>query len=354
MKVALVTDTHWGARNDSQIFARYFSKFWNDIFFPYLDEHKIDHVIHLGDIVDRRKYINFVSANNLKQDFIYPLMERNIKFWCLIGNHDIFYRNSLDINALDQLYGDNNLINLIDKPTELQLGGCGILLMPWICTDNWNECWDATKNSKCQVMMGHLELNGFEMHRGAVCDTGFDPEEFQKFDMVLSGHFHHKSSYGNIHYLGCPYEITWSDYNDQKGFHIFDTETRELEFIENPYSMFYRFEYDDVDMNIEKIVDEIDYAGYNETYMKVIVKNKTNPYMFDVFIDKLEKSGVHNIQIIEDMLNLDIDNEDDLIDEAKSTMEMLETYVDQIETKSNKKRLKKLFHNLYNEALTLE
>jgi methionine synthase II (cobalamin-independent) len=73
-----------------------------------------------------------------------------------------------------------------------------------------------------------------------------------------------------------------------------------------------------------------------------------------VFIDKLEKSGVHNIQIIEDMLNLDIDNEDDLIDEAKSTMEMLETYVDQIETKSKKKRLKTLFHNLYNEALTLE
>ena len=353
MKVALVTDTHWGARNDSRVFAKYFSKFWEETFFPYIDKHNIDHIIHLGDIVDRRKYINYVTADNLKTDFINPLKQRNIKFWCIIGNHDIYYRNSLEINALDQLYGVDKNINLISKPKEITIDGCKLLLMPWICQNNWNDSWEAIKKSKSQIMMGHLELNGFEMHKGAVCETGLDLQEFSKFDMVLSGHFHHRSSSDNIYYLGAPYEITWSDYQDPKGFHIFDTQTRELEFIENPFNMFYKFMYNDSDMKIEDL-DDIDLSIYENTYMKVIIQNKTNPYLFDLFIDRLTKVGVHNLQIIEDLFNLDIGNESDIIDEAKSTMEMLESYVEQIDTKVSKKKLKGLFQGLYNEALALE
>ena len=353
MKVALVTDTHWGARNDSKVFAKYFSKFWKETFFPYIDKHNIDHIIHLGDIVDRRKYINYVTADNLKTDFINPLKQRKIKFWCIIGNHDIYYRNSLEINALDQLYGVDKNINLISKPKEITIDGCKLLLMPWICQNNWNDSWEAIKKSKSQIMMGHLELNGFEMHKGAVCETGLDLQEFSKFDMVLSGHFHHRSSSNNIYYLGAPYEITWSDYQDPKGFHIFDTQTRELEFIENPFNMFYKFMYNDSDMKIEDL-DDIDLSTYENTYMKVIIQNKTNPYLFDLFIDRLTKVGVHNLQIIEDLFNLDIGNESDIIDEAKSTMEMLESYVEQIDTKVSKKKLKGLFQGLYNEALALE
>ena len=353
MKVALVTDTHWGARNDSKVFAKYFSKFWKETFFPYIDKHNIDHIIHLGDIVDRRKYINYVTADNLKTDFINPLKQRKIKFWCIIGNHDIYYRNSLEINALDQLYGVDKNINLISKPKEITIDGCKLLLMPWICQNNWNDSWEAIKKSKSQIMMGHLELNGFEMYKGAVCETGLDLKEFSKFDMVLSGHFHHRSSSNNIYYLGAPYEITWSDYQDPKGFHIFDTQTRELEFIENPFNMFYKFMYNDSDMKIEDL-DDIDLSTYENTYMKVIIQNKTNPYLFDLFVDRLTKVGVHNLQIIEDLFNLDIGNESDIIDEAKSTMEMLESYVEQIDTKVSKKKLKGLFQGLYNEALALE
>ena len=353
MKIALVTDTHWGARNDSKVFAKYFSKFWKETFFPYIDKHNINHIIHLGDIVDRRKYINYVTADNLKMDFINPLKQRKIKFWCIIGNHDIYYRNSLEINALDQLYGVDKNINLISKPKEITIDGCKLLLMPWICQNNWNDSWEAIKKSKSQIMMGHLELNGFEMYKGAVCETGFDLENFSKFDMVLSGHFHHRSSSNNIYYLGAPYEITWSDYQDPKGFHIFDTQTRELEFIENPFNMFYKFMYNDSDMKIEDL-DDIDLSIYENTYMKVIIQNKTNPYLFDLFVDRLTKVGVHNLQIIEDLFNLDIGNESDIIDEAKSTMEMLESYVEQIDTKVSKKKLKGLFQGLYNEALALE
>ena len=68
MKIALITDTHWGARNDNVIFSNYFRKFYDNIFFPLLEERNIKTLLHLGDVVDRRKYIN--SARSLDRIFV--------------------------------------------------------------------------------------------------------------------------------------------------------------------------------------------------------------------------------------------------------------------------------------------
>ena len=117
--------------------------------------------------------------------------------------------------------------------------------------------------------------------------------------------------------------------------------------------MFYKFSYDDTDMTVEGL-DDMDFSVFESSYIKLIVKNKTNPYLFDLFVDRIEKAGVQNLQVIEDVLNLDMDDESGIIDEAKSTIEMLEGYVDQIETAVSKRKLKGLFNSLYTEALTLE
>ena len=61
MKIALVTDTHFGARSDSQAFDAYFKKFYQEVFFSEIDKRKITKIIHLGDCFDRRKYVNFNS-----------------------------------------------------------------------------------------------------------------------------------------------------------------------------------------------------------------------------------------------------------------------------------------------------
>ena len=62
MKIALLNDTHFGARNDSPAFLDYFMRFYNEIFFPYLKDNNIKTLIHLGDVVDRRKFINFKTS----------------------------------------------------------------------------------------------------------------------------------------------------------------------------------------------------------------------------------------------------------------------------------------------------
>lgn len=350
-QIALITDTHWGARADSPIFAQHISRFYEEVFFPYLDEHNINFIFHLGDIVDRRKYINFVTAKNLTKDFIAPIRNKNKFLYALIGNHDTFYKNTNEVNSMDVLYGDRAGFTYISEPIELDLE-CKILMMPWICADNYDKCMKMIHETDAQVLFGHLELKGFEMYKGQPNDHGFESSMFDKFDVVCSGHFHHKSSRGNIHYLGAPYEMTWSDYDDPRGFHVFDTKTRQLTFIQNPNKIFHKIHYNDSGMQLEDILIN-DFEQYKNCVIKVIVKNKTNPHMFDVFIDKLEKAGVADLQVVEDHLNLNLEVDEDILKDAEDTLTLLTKYASQV-TKQKSKELSKFLQDLYSEALTVE
>lgn len=350
-QIALITDTHWGARADSPIFAQHISRFYEEVFFPYLDEHNINFIIHLGDIVDRRKYINYVTAKNLTKDFIAPIRNKNKFLYALIGNHDTFYKNTNEVNSMDVLYGDRAGFTYISEPIEIDLD-CKILMMPWICADNYDKCMKMIQETDAQVLFGHLELKGFEMYKGQPNDHGFESSMFDKFDVVCSGHFHHKSSRGNIHYLGAPYEMTWSDYDDPRGFHVFDTKTRQLTFIQNPNKIFHKIHYNDSGMQLEDILIN-DFEHYKNCVIKVIVKNKTNPHMFDVFIDKLEKAGVADLQVVEDHLNLNLEVDEDILKDAEDTLTLLTKYASQV-SKQKSKELSKFLQDLYSEALTVE
>ena len=352
-QVALITDTHWGCRNDSPIFAQHIARFYREVFFPYLKQHGINFIIHLGDIVDRRKYINFVTAKNLKEDFIDPIKNNNLFLHAIIGNHDTFFKNTNEVNSMDVLYGDRSPFQYYPSPQEITIDGCKILLMPWICTDNHDKCMEAIENTDAQILFGHLELNGFEMYKGHANDHGFETKIFDKFDLVCSGHFHHKSTRGNINYLGAPYEMTWSDYDDPRGFHVFDTDTRELTFIENPNKIYHKIVYDDMDKTIEYVTTQ-DFSQYKGCIIKVIIKQKTNPHIFDLFIDALEKAGVADLQAVEDHLNLDLTMDEEILEEAEDTLSILNKFIEQIADKNNHNNLSRLIKELYDEALAVE
>ena len=173
MKIALVTDTHWGARNDSVAFLDYFSKFHDNIFFPYLEKHGIKTIIHLGDIVDRRKYINFVVLNRFKDRFIKPVVERGIDLHVIIGNHDVPFRNTNEINSMKELFADDFAnINSYWKPTTKNFDGCDICFMPWINRSNFDESMDELNQTKAQVVFGHFEISGYQVMRGVKHDHG--------------------------------------------------------------------------------------------------------------------------------------------------------------------------------------
>lgn len=353
MKIALITDTHWGARGDSPAFAEYFNRFYYDHFFPYLSEHGITNIFHLGDIVDRRKYINFVTARHLRK-FVEHCDSSGIRLDVIIGNHDTSFKNTNEVNSMKELFEHSTYdINYYDSPTVVSLGGTDIGVLPWVCSGNYDESMEFLRDTPAQILFGHLEIAGFEMYKGAVNDHGFDTKIFDKFDLVCSGHFHHKSTRGNINYLGAPYEMSWSDYNDPRGFHIFDTETRELTYIKNPLTMFNKVHYNDQDKTLDELMN-VDWDYYKGSYVKLIVHSKTNPYWFDMFVDKIEKAGVLDLQVVDDNLNLQMEDDNDIVSEAEDTLTVLNKVVDQVESRVDKKVLYNFLSSLYNEALSVE
>lgn len=346
MKVALITDTHFGARGDSVLFYDYMMEFYNNIFFPYLEENNISTVIHLGDVVDRRKFINFNILHRFKREFVGRLQDMKIDTHIIVGNHDTYYKNTNNINAMNELidFCHPNAPKVYWEPKTIKVDGTEIFMLPWINSGNYQDSLSAIKKTKAKFCMGHLELAGFEMMRGMKCEDGMDMKLFSKFQSVFTGHFHHKSTYKNITYLGSPYETTWVDYKDPRGFHIFDTDTGEIEFVQNPYHMFNKIWYND------KSKPDQDFSQYKGKYVKVIVEEKSNPYNFDMFIDNLYKAEVADLGIVEEEIDFDSDdvNADDA---AEDTIALLTKYIDNYELDVDKTKLKGIMQELYQTAL---
>lgn len=355
MKLALIADTHFGIRNDNIAFLENNKKFLDNVFFPFLEKEGVNKVVHLGDLVDRRKYINYYTASRLRNDFLLPLEQKNIETHFIAGNHDTYYKNTNFVNVYRELIDEKYTnASIFDKhATEIYFDGVPVLYIPWICDDNREQILNKIGNTNASIAMGHLEISGFEMYKGSIVSHGDDRSTFNKFDLVFSGHFHHRSTDGSIFYLGSHGEFTWSDYDDPRGFHIFDTETREIKFIQNPYKMFKKVWYNDSDESF--LNSEIDYSSCKGAMVKVIVTNKTNPFWFDKFIENIESESPIDLQIVEDHLNLDLGEDDDIVNEAESTLDIFKKYIDAYEVKNvDKNKLSKKISELYQEALTIE
>ena len=353
MKLCILGDTHFGARGDSLDFHNYFRKFYDEVFFPYLIENNIKVVFQMGDLFDRRKFINFNSLY-LSRKYFFDKCERlGITLHTLIGNHDVAYKNTLEVNSPSLLLNEYHNIEIYEEFTTVDFEGIQVDVVPWICDDNVDNVFEKMKESKAQICFGHFEIAGFEMDRGNVCDVGLDKKLLAKYDIVLTGHFHHKSTDGNITYVGTPYEMTWADWNDPKGFHIFDTETRELEFVQNTFSMFHKVTYDDGKSTFEDW-KQYDFNKLKECYVKVVVLNKQNPYLFDHVVDNLYKASVADLSIVEDFSDVLVDDDQEIIDQAEDTMTILSKYIDNLSLDVEPEKLKTLMRELYVEALNTE
>ena len=344
MKIAIITDTHYGARKGADYIHSYFKKFYDNIFFPYLEKNNIDTIIHMGDMFDSRKSIDYQSLEWSKRVVFEPL--KKYKVHAITGNHDAYYKNTNKVNSPELLLKDYDNIITYSNPTEITVGGLDILLLPWINSENFKESKEFIDNSKSKIAMGHLEINGFKATRGHMMEDGMDVNIFSKFEKVYSGHFHTRSTDGKIYYLGNPYEMYWNDVNDKRGFHIFDTETLTHTPINNPYKLFYNIYYEDTPHQT------FDSTEYTNKLVKVIVRKKTNTKQFEKFIDKLYSSNVQDLKIIENFVIQE--NENFEIDEEENTLSILNGYIDESEFEYDKNIIKGIFQDLYRQACEVE
>jgi len=345
MKVAIITDTHYGARKGSKYLHDHFELFYKNVFFPALKEHGVEAVIHMGDAFDSRKSIDYQSLEWAKRVVFEPL--RNYDVHMIIGNHDCYYKNTNNVNSPSLLLKDYPNVKSYSSPQTINVGGLDIMLVPWICSENYEQTLNHIKKTKANVAMGHLELQGFRVNRNLVMEEhGIDPNIFGKFERVFSGHYHTRSNNGKIFYLGNPYEMYWTDVNDTRGFHIFDTETLIHTPINNPYKLFYNIYYEDTPYQL------FDATEYENKIVKVIVRKKSKPKDFEKFIDKLYTAGIQELKILE---NFDIqENEDFEIAEEENTLSILNRYIDEAEFEFDKNIIKGIFQDLYQQACEVE
>ena len=351
MKVAILNDTHAGIRNSSDIFLDNAEKFYSDVFFPYLLEHNIRTIVHLGDVFDNRKFINFRALNRYRKSFLARLREHGMHMHIIPGNHDTYYKNTNELNALKELLGHYmGEVTIHMEPSVLDLQGFKFALLPWICSENHDRSMEFINTCKADWLGGHLELAGFDVMRGVQSTHGLNHKIFSRFERVLSGHFHVGSQQDNIYYLGTQMEFFWSDAGDEKGFHVLDTENRELTKVTNPHTLFSKIIYDDT---------KADYSIYdtnhlNEKFVKIVVVNKSDLFTFDRFVDRIQNERIHDLKIAENFNEFMGENVEDEAVSVEDTTELLDSYVDAVETDLDKDKLKVNMRNLLAEAQTLE
>ena len=344
MKVAIITDTHYGARKGSKYLHDYFELFYENVFFPALEEHGVEAVIHMGDAFDSRKSIDYQSLEWAKRVVFDPLKKYDVHM--IIGNHDTYYKNTNEVNSPELLLQTYSNIKAYSQPTEVKVGGLDILFLPWINQGNEELSLNTIKKTSCRCAMGHLELQGFRVNRQIIMEHGLESKLFEKFERVFSGHYHTRSTDGRISYLGNPYEMYWTDVNDTRGFHIFDTETLTLTPINNPYKLFYNIYYEDTNYKLFNATE------YENKIVKVIVRKKSNPKDFEKFIDKLYSVGIQELKIVE---NFDIhESEEFEVDDDENTISILNRYIDESEFEFDKNIIKGIFQDLYRQACEVE
>ena len=341
MKIALITDQHLDGRKGNIHFWNFFQKFYDDVFFPTLEKEGIDTIIDLGDTFDNRKSMDYNTFNRISDNYFSRLKDYTVHM--ILGNHCTYYKNTNRINSPELLLDSYENITIYSEPTELELGGRTFLMMPWINQENREQAVELIQKGG-DILVSHIEIEGFEVMEGMRFEGGFSRKDFTNFKRVWSGHFHHRSKKGNIQYLGNPYQMFWNDYKAVRGFHIFDTETDKLRFVENPYEIFAKVYYDDTQSDYNKF----DISDYANKFVKVIVEEKRDYQMFESLVDRLYNVGAHDVKIVETLV--DTSEVEDVEFNVKDTLTLLTEYIDEIELKVDKTELKKLMQSLYIES----
>ena len=345
MKVAIITDQHFGARKNSKLFHDYFLNFYNNVFFPTLEEYGITTVVDMGDTFDSRKGIDFSALSWAKNNYYDRLYEMGVKVHTIVGNHTAYYKNTNNVNAVDLLLREYDNVTIYSEPTEVMLGQLPTLFIPWINQENEESTLKLIKKTSCPCAMGHLELQGFRVNKQIVMEHGLESKLFGKFTRVYSGHYHTRSNDGTVFYLGNPYEIYWTDVGDTRGFTIFDTETITHESVNNPYRMFYNIYYEDTDYQT------FDTRVYENKIVKVVVRKKSDTKKFENFIDKLYASNIAELKIVE---NFDIQEPVEFeAFESEDTISILNRYIQEAEVSLDKALIQNMMQEIYQEACEL-
>ncbi len=349
MRLLLLNDSHFGIRNDSPVFMDHFLRFYEQVLFPYLKKNPVDRIIILGDLMDRRRYVNYQTLHTVRKKVI----DRLVKFApidIIAGNHDVMYKNTNEVNGLDFLQLVPNIRVFLEPVYDKELNACFI---PWINSTN-AENTNRVLNSAPEksLLFGHLEIVGFRYMPQQVCQHGMESSDLTKFLRVFTGHFHSKQSSGNIEYLGTQYQMNFGDWDQEKGFHVYDTDSDYLEFIPNPHKIFFKIDY------VEKtpIPKLLPKQSLKDCYIHVKSPTTYTPAMFDFFMEKIYEQEPASVTVEQEYkldLPADVNGESNTLVESLSTRGIITRECESLSDVEKPEKLTNLLETLYDEAVSM-
>lgn len=342
MKVALITDVHVGARNESQTFLDAHKKLFKD-FIDFIQENKINEIWMLGDFFDNRKYVSSKCLNLVREHWADPLLALGVKVTMLVGNHDTYYKNTNTPNMLDEFFCNYSNVEIINNNIKTKKrNGKTFAFVPWVNPENQSKIVKKLEQNSYDCVLGHFDIQGMLMQGRMVSTHGFEKSFFKNHNLVLSGHYHKKSQENNIMYLGNPFPISWGESDDPHGWHVLDTNTLELTFYEYNANLYQRI--------IIDTTDAID-AKYNGAkFVKLHVRNK-NEYHFQQFLNYLKEFTIVQLSIVDESDELQLENTlDDTSIASDDLLSLLLDYVDSnIKDEEKQDKIKGIIKEVYNE-----
>jgi len=330
-RIALLTDIHFGKHTNSEQHNQDCLRYIN-WFSEQVKNNDIDAIAFLGDWHEHRSAINGLTLDySMKGAKL--LNDLNLPIYFIVGNHDLYYRNTRDIFTTVIFEQLENFV-IINKPLEIPENS--LVFTPFLFPEEYDDFF--TKYSHCETIMGHFEFKGFVLTGETVkCEHGADPNSYSKPKKIYSGHFHKRQTSKNVHYIGNTFPMDFGDANDfDRGMAVHDFSTGEVEYINWPDCPKYiRASLSEVLKSPKKILksnarvkvyvdDDITLSETNElrqtlsdTYnLREIVleeKNETVIEMTDIEkeIEDLELEGINQIipELLKRIKNDKIDNE---------------------------------------------
>lgn len=334
----ILGDIHWGIRNSSQFYLNETLKYFDNLF-EFLNKNKVEEIFVLGDFLDDRREINILVLNSI-DEFLEKVEELKIPTYYLLGNHDIFYKNSNLVNGLKPLLKNYNYQKIIDKPTRIG----NSVLIPWVNSDNKIKIKKFLTNIKDKnnvTVYGHFSFGELISFLKDDDKENFETLEFFKdFKQVYSGHYHKNITKNNVTYIGSILDYKWDDEITDHGFYIINNDNEV--FVKNKSAIHKKYIVKTKD-DLLKIISECE-----NKEVKIILEKefKISHKEYDFYISEIDKK-CQNLQVL-------LVNEIFLDDENTITTKTFEEFI--VEFFKNKnygadidnEKLSKIFLQLYN------
>lgn len=304
----IISDTHFGIKNGSAEWLDIQREYFYDFLFPLLrKEYKRgDVLIHCGDVFDSRHSITLFTINFVIEIFeeLSKIMPVNI----ILGNHDIAKKNSNDVNSVKILKWIPN-VRVYEEPEIISASGKKLLMMPWRA--NHQEETECIQKFKADFLFCHTDVQGLKFNRTTEITEGITFDDIKHFRKVFSGHIHYAQNRGNFRMMGCPYPLTRSDVNNEKGIWLFDFQSEEEKFFPNTFSPKF------IRVVFEKILEmeEEDAKNlFNNNFVDVLIDQKwTLNFPFSTFYDDV--TGYRRLEFVTAIANNDNEDQEEEVGE---------------------------------------